>query len=529
MHVRLLSTVTLVLLASTSYAGDGTPNSVVVCGGTLNGQLLTRAESWVTVEPGAAIRGTISVETYNSMGPGAVAPLGYTATWGDRELQAVCTVRSIPPGHGRYDLSVNKTAPRRPGEYFLVIAFAGRYDIAQVMSATTAGIPAKWHDGNDLGWDWDSSQFGQALRNGRVQQPTRKKSRMKVGWAAATWVGVRVCASADTTSGFGEHGRVGRRQAPRQGDPSVSQRIEAAVSTFLELRRTTNQFKRDQTYRGLVALGKVQVRTANGTVLLQDIARQRLYEVAPILRRTGALDDPALLVTALVFQDTKFFLSELTLLQIDGEWVSVTEALRRTRGVDPAVALALVDVVEGVGQIRSLDRPISGLERVTAGLGVLARAGMLKARWPDHGGQTRRPREPAASQSSDRGRQLHREAAANALGLAVTTLDSTNRAALGIPPDMYGVVIKYVQPGSPGAESGLRAGQVINSIKYRVNVGPGREKKRVNLSVHNKDRFLGCVSNVARVLKTGDQVVLLIWQKDSRGTWALPGRTVRLK
>ena len=112
------------------------------------------------------------------------------------------------------------------------------------------------------------------------------------------------------------------------------------------------------------------------------------------------------------------------------------------------------------------------------------------------------------------------KAAGNILGLAVSTLDASNRGALGIPLGMYGVVIDYVQPGSPAAEVGLHAGQVISSIKYSL---------RHNISVYDKKKFAGCMVYLKANRKPGEQVVLVLWEKDSRGTWTLPDRTLRVK
>ena len=54
--------------------------------------------------------------------------------------------------------------------------------------------------------------------------------------------------------------------------------------------------------------------------------------------------------------------------------------------------------------------------------------------------------------------------ASAAVGLALRTLTDAERATLGIPRDVNGVVITAVEPGSAAAEKGLRPGDVITRV-----------------------------------------------------------------
>jgi hypothetical protein len=164
-------------------------------GGSLSGQTVDASHYWIDVDLGATISGTIKVQTNNSHPPAAIAPFGYTATWGDRVAQVVTINSWIATGTNNYDISVNKTAPTTPGIYYLPIAFAGTYNLAQVMSATHPAWSAVWYDGNDVGWDWTAAQYQQSRDHGYVSQFMGTPDARVSGtmWdLGANWVGVNV-------------------------------------------------------------------------------------------------------------------------------------------------------------------------------------------------------------------------------------------------------------------------------------------------------------------------------------------------
>jgi hypothetical protein len=167
--------------------------------GNLNGSTIDASHYWITVNPGETISGTIKVETDSWLGSNAIAPFGYSATWGDRIAQVVESNPWIGTGVNYYDINVGKTAPTIPGTYYLPISFSGSYDIYEVMSGTHAGYGAMWYDGNDLGWDWTAAQYQQARDQGTVTQ--------RLGWPShdpyeinfpANWVGVHVVPEPST-------------------------------------------------------------------------------------------------------------------------------------------------------------------------------------------------------------------------------------------------------------------------------------------------------------------------------------------
>ena len=86
------------------------------------------------------------------------------------------------------------------------------------------------------------------------------------------------------------------------------------------------------------------------------------------------------------------------------------------------------------------------------------------------------------------------------LGLALSPIPETARGQLGLEPGTSGVLIQRVDPNSPAAVSGLRAGDVIISANSREVAQPSdvaeewakasREKKPILLRVKRDDQYL---------------------------------------
>lgn len=189
--------------ARQAYDGWGTVR--LVAGGSLDGQAVDGVHYRLTVAPGQSVVGIVNVRTDNHMSASAVAPLGYTVTWGDRTQQPVLSVRSIGTGANEYGIRIAKTAPMEPGRYYIVISFRGEFSIGQVMSGTNwsydnhSGNPV-WYDGNDLGWDWSTAQFQQARQKGQVLQQQLGNGTTLMGWMPAAWIEVDVTSSQRASS-----------------------------------------------------------------------------------------------------------------------------------------------------------------------------------------------------------------------------------------------------------------------------------------------------------------------------------------
>jgi hypothetical protein len=155
----------LVQATGTSVQHNG---EVFITGGTLAGQALSASNWQVTVAPGAQISGTVQLSTNNTMGSSAVAPFGYTWTWGDR-VTSIGSINSwIPTGQQTWSATFNQTAPSTPGTWYILFGFNGEYTLQQVFSCTNWTNPTVvWNDGNDY-FDMNATNLSAAHTVGYV-------------------------------------------------------------------------------------------------------------------------------------------------------------------------------------------------------------------------------------------------------------------------------------------------------------------------------------------------------------------------
>ncbi len=92
-----------------------------------------------------------------------------------------------------------------------------------------------------------------------------------------------------------------------------------------------------------------------------------------------------------------------------------------------------------------------------------------------------RPEKTAAADEAPQGGKV---------GIALAPLSDDVRGQLGVPPGVKGVVVAEVKPGSPAAESGLQAGDVITRIGADPVTSPDEAVAKIRAAEHAKKEAL---------------------------------------
>jgi hypothetical protein len=176
-------------------AAGGDTSSVILVSGTLAGQAVTAASRTISVQPGAAISGSYTVQVNSTFPSTAWVELAMTPSWGVHSTSYEDLGRLSTPVSGlSRAISVSLTAPITPGTYYITTAFGGELNAAQVMSCTNwaAGSPM-WNNGDDVA-DWTASTIAAANANGRAEVSYRFSSGQGTNWIPATAIIVQVVA-----------------------------------------------------------------------------------------------------------------------------------------------------------------------------------------------------------------------------------------------------------------------------------------------------------------------------------------------
>jgi DNA-binding SARP family transcriptional activator len=124
---------------------------LAIDGGLINGVAIAREHPEVTVAPGDSLRGLISLR-YNTPTHAAAWMLAETSTMRPA-IEDTTTVATLHAGaiDALTEVIIQRKAPMKPGQYWLVWAFAAERDAVSILSLTNWRCPAKlWNDGNDL-------------------------------------------------------------------------------------------------------------------------------------------------------------------------------------------------------------------------------------------------------------------------------------------------------------------------------------------------------------------------------------------
>lgn len=170
MRTAIQAVVGMAAVAVAVHASAQETGTVRILGGTLANQTIIPERPVIFVKAGQQLTGMINVRTLNNMVANAVAPFGYTWTWGDRKtaIKEVCSW--IQTGQKDWNVSISLPGPVAPGRYLIMFGFNGEYNLSQVFSCdnwNSAG-GCEWNDGNDY---FDMQRYRcvvSAVQNGYV-------------------------------------------------------------------------------------------------------------------------------------------------------------------------------------------------------------------------------------------------------------------------------------------------------------------------------------------------------------------------
>ncbi len=144
-------------------------NTITLLSGTVAGQSVGAGNHEVIVSPGDPLHGSFTVRVHNEMPSSAIAPVAATPTWGIPSSSFWDVIASAPTGDTSYVINLpnNLLAPLAKGNYYVVLAMAGTYNSAQLMSGTQPAYSADWVRGSNVA-HLSASDFEFAATNGWV-------------------------------------------------------------------------------------------------------------------------------------------------------------------------------------------------------------------------------------------------------------------------------------------------------------------------------------------------------------------------
>jgi len=135
-------------------------------------------------------------------------------------------------------------------------------------------------------------------------------------------------------------------------DPEVQRQAIEALDAAIVLRQQWKDAEREMVYSGLKTVGGMTIQTKNGRMTVEDACRQRIVERFPALVGTDVVNDPALVVTAVVTKDREYFVREMKIVPVQGGSVSLVEAIDRTTAFNASKTLAVLDLLEATENLQ---------------------------------------------------------------------------------------------------------------------------------------------------------------------------------
>jgi hypothetical protein len=123
---------------------------IFLASGVLAGQTINPARPQITISAGSRIQGSFTVEIRNTYEAGSKTPLAATPTWGEPSTSYSCVIENVAKGDTTHTVTVNLPAPTQAGTYYIVVAMAGTYNCAQIMSGTHPSQNADWVNGRKI-------------------------------------------------------------------------------------------------------------------------------------------------------------------------------------------------------------------------------------------------------------------------------------------------------------------------------------------------------------------------------------------
>ncbi len=161
--------ITIVVGQPGTVTSPFTTSHVKLQSGTGSFSSISSSSKQITVKPGSAITGAVTVEAQNGAGY-SVGPLIATPSWGTASSSFWVVRDAVTGGTFMYTTSgIDLVAPSTAGTYYLIFAFSDEHSGAQLASCTNWQYWSGevWGDGNDLA-KLSSGQISTAQSTGRV-------------------------------------------------------------------------------------------------------------------------------------------------------------------------------------------------------------------------------------------------------------------------------------------------------------------------------------------------------------------------